>query len=118
MSNYRQTWRWRRGVVKQMGVGKPRDVTIGRAKTRVYHPLPPSLPAVTHTCLHLPDIGVLSICAEGLRTAGAGTEQIHSAADLVGIDTLTKVKRICSTGVVETQRSRDVSSENLLLATE
>ena len=61
---------------------------------------------------HPPDIEVLRIFAGGLRTAGAGMEQIRSAADLVGIDTLTKVKRICSAGVAETQRSGDVSSGN------
>ena len=43
-----------------------------------------------------PDIEILRICS------GAGTERIRSAADLVGIDTLTKVKRICSAGVTET----------------
>ena len=59
---------------------------------------------------HLPDIKVLRICAGGLRTAVAGTHQIRNVADLVGIDTLTKVKRTCSAGVVETQRSGDVSS--------
>ena len=32
-------------------------------------------------------------------------EQIRSAADLVGIDTLTQVKRISSAGVAETQRN-------------
>ena len=31
------------------------------------------------------------------------TEQIRSAAELVGINTYTKVKRICSAGVAETQ---------------
>ena len=43
---------------------------------------------------HLPEIEVLRICARGIWTAGAGTEQIRSAADLVGIDTETKVKHI------------------------
>ena len=42
---------------------------------------------------HPLEIEVLRICA------GAGTEQIRSAADLVGIDTSTKVKPICSAGV-------------------
>ena len=39
-------------------------------------------------------------------------ELIRSVADLVGIDTLTRVKRITSTGVAEMQRSGDVSSGN------
>ena len=54
---------------------------------------------------HPTDIGVLRIYFGGLRTAGAGTEQM-------GIDTLTKVKRICSAGVAETPCSGDVSSGN------
>ena len=52
---------------------------------------------------HPPEIEVLRICTGGLQTAGAGTELIRRAADLLGIDTLTKVKRICSAGMAETQ---------------
>ena len=39
-------------------------------------------------------------------------ELIHGAADLVGIETLTKVESICTAGVAETQCSGDVSSGN------
>ena len=49
--------------------------------------------------------GICQTCSGGLRTAGAGTQQICSAADLLEVNTETfklKVKPISSAGVVDT----------------